>query len=86
MVSYLSKCGSVLRGGAETLCVLIAAVVFGCLLDYFAALPGLIRFALLAITAVMTVTVAWKRVISPLLTDVPADELGAAAAEARRRP
>jgi hypothetical protein len=69
---------SLLRGSAETLCVLIAAVMFGCLLDYLIALPGAVRFALLAMTLLLTSAVAWKRLVTPLLTDAPRDELGAA--------
>ena len=74
----LIRVHSVLRGLAETLCVLIACVLFGCLLDYLIALPSSVRMALLGLTAVLFVAVTWKRLIAPLLQYAPADELGAA--------
>ena len=69
---------AVFRGLAETLCVLIASVVFACLLDYLIALPGIIRLSLLASTAVITGLVAGKRLIHPVLRSAPDEELGAA--------
>ena len=74
----LIRVHSVLRGLAETLCVLIACLLFGCLLDYVIALPSAVRLALLGLTAVLLVAVTWKRLIAPLLQHAPADELGAA--------
>lgn len=69
---------SVLRGFAESLCVLIACVLFGCLLDYFVALPGVLRLAGLVGTLVLTCAVAWKRLVHPLVNSASAEELGAA--------
>ena len=69
---------SVLRGVAESLCVLIACIMFGCLLDYFVALPGALRLVGLVGTLVLTGAVAWKRLIHPLINSASAEELGAA--------
>ena len=69
---------SVLRGLAESLCVLIACILFGCLLDYFVALPGALRLVGLVGTLVLTGGVAWKRLIHPLIRSASAEELGAA--------
>ena len=74
----LIKVYTVLRGVAETLCVLIACVLFGCLLDYLVALPAIVRLVTLVATLVLTGAVAWKRLIHPLIGDAPAEELGAA--------
>ena len=69
---------SVLRGLAESLCVLIACILFGCLLDYFVALPGVVRLCGLVGTLVLTCAVAWKRLIQPMIHSASAEELGAA--------
>ncbi|MDA1231667.1 MAG: hypothetical protein O2856_12910, partial [Planctomycetota bacterium] len=69
---------SVLRGFAEAVCILIACVLFGCLLDYFIALPGIVRFGGLVATLVLTTAVAWKRLFYPLIGNASAEELGAA--------
>ncbi|MBC7964356.1 MAG: hypothetical protein H7Z17_00405 [Fuerstia sp.] len=69
---------TVLRGFAESLCVLIACILFGCLLDYFVALPGVVRLAGLVGTLFLTGAVAWKRLIHPLVSSASAEELGAA--------
>ena len=69
---------SVLRGLAESLCVLVACILFGCLLDYFVALPGIVRLGGLVGTLVLTCAVAWKRLIHPLINSASAEELGAA--------
>ena len=69
---------SVLRGVAESLCVLVACILFGCLLDYFVALPGIVRLGGLVGTLVLTCAVAWKRLIHPLINSASAEELGAA--------
>ena len=69
---------SVLRGLAESLCVLIACILFGCLLDYFVALPGALRLIGLVGTLVLTGAVAWKRLLHPLVNSASAEELGAA--------
>ncbi len=74
----LIRIHSVLRGFAETVCVLIACVLFGCLVDYFITLSGMLRFAVLVSTITITGLVAWKRLIGPLLKKTPEDELAAA--------
>ena len=74
----LIRVHSILRGLAETLCVLIACVLFGCALDYLITLPSTVRLAVLGLTAVLFVAVTWKRLIAPLLEHAPAEELGAA--------
>ncbi|MCA9010455.1 MAG: hypothetical protein KDB01_11945 [Planctomycetaceae bacterium] len=67
-----------LRGTAETLCVLIACVLFGCLLDYLLVLPGVVRMTGLTATLLLTLGVAWKRLVRPLTGSAPAEELAAA--------
>lgn len=74
----LIRVHSVLRGSAETLCVLVVCVLLGCAIDYLIALPGVVRLAGLAATLVLTGAVAWKRLIHPMSGRVPAEELGAA--------
>lgn len=69
---------SVLRGLAEALCVLIACVLLGCLIDYFIALPGIVRLGGLVVTLFLTGAVAWKRLVHPLIGNASAEELGAA--------
>ena len=69
---------SVLRGFAEALCVLIACILLGCLVDYFVALPGFVRFGGLVATLILTGAVAWKRLVYPLVGNASAEELGAA--------
>lgn len=69
---------SVLRGVAESLCVLIACILFCCLLDYIVALPGIVRLVELAGTLLLTGAVAWRRLIQPLIRRASAEELGAA--------
>ena len=56
---------SALRGVAESLCVLIACILFGCMLDYLVAMPGIVRLVGLLATTVLTGTVAWKRLMPP---------------------
>lgn len=75
---WLIRVYSVLRGVAESLCVLIACILFGCLLDYFVTLPGMVRLMGLVGTLVLTGAVAWKRLIHPLISSASAEELGAA--------
>ncbi len=74
----LIRIHALFRGFSETVCVLIAGLVFACLLDYFVALPGAFRFLLLAATVLMTGLVGWKRLVRPVLINAPDDELGAA--------
>lgn len=69
---------SVLRGFAETLCVLIACILLGCLLDYCVALPGIVRLGGLVATLILTGAVAWRRLFHPLVGNASAEELGAA--------
>jgi len=69
---------SALRGLAETLCVIVACVLFVCLLDYLIPLPGMVRMTGLVATVVLTAGVVWKRLLQPLRSDAPAEELGAA--------
>lgn len=69
---------SVLRGLAEALCVLIACILLGCLIDYFVALPGIVRLGGLVVTLFLTGAVAWKRLVHPLMGNASAEELGAA--------
>ena len=65
---------SALRGLAETLCVIVACVLFVCLLDYLVPLPGMVRMTGLVATVVLTAGVVWKRLFQPLLVDVPEAE------------
>jgi len=74
----LIRVRALLRGSAETLCVLIVCVLVGCALDYLVALPGIVRLAGLLATVVLTGAVAWKRLIHPLFENVPTEVLGAA--------
>jgi hypothetical protein len=74
----LIRVHSLFRGLAETLCVLIAGIVFACVLDYFIVLPGFVRLGLLASTAIVTSIVAWRRLIHPVMAGTPDDELAAA--------
>jgi len=74
----LIRVHSALRGLAESLCVLIACVLFVCLLDYLIASPGIVRTTGLVATVVLTAGVAWKRLITPQIGVVPAEELAAA--------
>jgi hypothetical protein len=69
---------SALRGFAETLCVLIACVLFVCLLDYLVVLPGIVRTTGLVTTVVLTAGVAWKRLIRPVIDKPLPEELAAA--------
>ena len=69
---------SMLRGFAEALCILIACILLGCLLDYFVALPGIMRLGGLVATLILTAAVAWKRLIHPFVKNASAEELGAA--------
>jgi|GEM_PF-365204 len=74
----LIRVHALFRGFSETVCVLIAGLVFACLLDYLIGLPGLTRFGLLAGTVVITSLVGWKRLVRPALVNAPDEELGAA--------
>ena len=69
---------SMLRGFAEALCVLIACVLLGCLVDYFVTLPGIVRLGGLVATLILTGAVLWKRLLHPLIGNASAEELGAA--------
>ena len=69
---------SALRGFAEALCVFIACILVGCLVDYFFALPGFVRLGGLIATLVLTGAVAWKRLVHPFIGNASAEELGAA--------
>ena len=66
------------RGSAETVSVAAVCLSVSCLLDFLLILPGPLRLLLLITSAALTLLVLVRRLIQPLLTAVPAEELGAA--------
>jgi hypothetical protein len=69
---------STTRGLAETSIILCTSLLLACLLDYLFVLPGVARCILLTTVLLSTATVAWLRLVRPLLGRFPPEELGAA--------
>lgn len=65
--------------GLSSVAIVAAAFVLGAgLLDFLLVLPATIRAIVLAVFCLAVGLVAWKTLISPLRTQVPAEQLGAA--------
>jgi hypothetical protein len=69
---------AMLRGTAETVSVAIGGLLLSMLIDYFVILPSYARVVLLLATLAATIFVAIKRLIMPVTSSAPRDELGAA--------
>lgn len=68
---------SFFRGCADVISVAALCLLVSCLLDFLVVLPGVFRVILLATSALLTAVVFVRRLISPLITSAPAEELGA---------
>ena len=67
-----------LRGGAETLAVILFSIAAACFADWLLVLPSVLRLFLLIILTIASWSVFWLRLIRPMRTELPAEELGAA--------
>lgn len=67
-----------LRGVAETVCIAVVCLLAGCLTDFVFPLPGPARCLLLVTACTVILFAAWQRLLRPLLSRAPDDELGAA--------
>ena len=66
------------RGLAETATALFISVILACSLDFLIVLPSALRCSLLGTVAVVSSWIAWKRLVKPLISHLPPEELGAA--------
>ncbi len=82
--SLLGRCQSLVRvhtcvrGLAETLCILILWMLACGIADYLIVLPGIVRAGTLVAGICLTLFVAWRRFLRPLMSSASVAELGAA--------
>ncbi len=69
---------AMLRGTAETVCITIAVLLISLVLDYMLILPGMVRLTLLISGLVIVGYALFTRLLRPVFTSAPNDELGAA--------
>ncbi|MFN9717824.1 MAG: hypothetical protein ACK58L_03965 [Planctomycetota bacterium] len=69
---------AMLRGTAETICAAIAVLLVCLIVDYLLILPGVVRLAMLATGVVLLGFVLLTRLLRPVFSSAPDDELGAA--------